>query len=122
VVSSTIVFEGNGVLKTYVGGYDDWLDQRIKPEPIRPKQTPSSPAQKTNKRKLSNRERDELKTLPATIEKLETEFEQLQIQMSDPAFYRQKKEEISAANQRAESLPQELEKAYQRWEELDAIQ
>jgi ATP-binding cassette subfamily F protein uup len=122
VVSSTIVFEGNGVLKTYVGGYDDWLDQRIKPEPIRPKQTPSSPAQKTNKRKLSNRERDELKTLPATIEKLETEFEQLQIQMSDHAFYRQKKEEISAANQRAESLPQELEKAYQRWEELDAIQ
>lgn len=122
VVSSTIVFEGNGVLKTYVGGYDDWLDQRIKPEPIRPKQTPSSPAQKTNKRKLSNRERDELKTLPATIEKLETEFEQLQIQMSDPAFYRQKKVDISAANQRAESLPQELEKAYQRWEELDAIQ
>lgn len=122
VVSSTIVFEGNGLLKTYVGGYDDWLDQRIKPEPIRPKQAPASSPQKTSKRKLSNREREELKTLPATIEKLETELEQLQIQMSDPAFYRNRKEDIFTANQRAESLPQELEHAYQRWEELDAVQ
>ena len=122
VVSSTIVFEGNGLLKTYVGGYDDWLDQRIKPEPIRPKQAPASPPQKTSKRKLSNREREELKTLPATIEKLETELEQLQIQMSDPTFYRNRKEDIFTANQRAESLPQELEHAYQRWEELDAVQ
>ena len=122
VVSSTIVFEGNGLLKTYVGGYDDWLDQRIKPEPIRPKQAPASPPQKTSKRKLSNREREELKTLPTTIEKLETELEQLQIQMSDPTFYRNRKEDIFTANQRAESLPQELEHAYQRWEELDAVQ
>ncbi len=122
VVSSTIVFEGNGLLKTYVGGYDDWLDQRIKPEPIRPKQAPASPPQKTSKRKLSNREREELKTLPATIEKLETELEQLQIQMSDSTFYRNRKEDIFTANQRAESLPQELEHAYQRWEELDAVQ
>ena len=122
VVSSTIVFEGNGLLKTYVGGYDDWLDQRIKPEPIRPKQAPASPPQKTSKRKLSNREREELKTLPTTIEKLETELEQLQIQMSDPTFYRNRKEDIFTANLRAESLPQELEHAYQRWEELDAVQ
>ena len=42
--------------------------------------------------------------------------------MSDPAFYRNNKEDISTANQRAESLPLELEHAYQRWEELDAIQ
>ena len=122
VVSSTIVFEGNGVLKTYVGGYDDWLDQRIKPEPIQSKPIALSSTQKTGKRKLSNREKEELNTLPATIEKLETELEQLQIQMSDPAFYRNNKEDISTANQRAESLPLELEHAYQRWEELDAIQ
>ena len=28
VVSSTIVFEGKGLLQEYVGGYDDWLRQR----------------------------------------------------------------------------------------------
>ena len=122
VVSSTIVFEGDGVLKTYVGGYDDWLDQRIKPEANSPKATKLSSIQKTSKRKLSNREREELKTLPATIEKFETELKELQLQMSDPAFYRKSKEEISSANQRAESLPQKLEYAYQRWEELDAMQ
>ena len=122
VVSSTIVFEGDGVLKTYVGGYDDWIDQRIKPEANSLKATKLSSIQKTSKRKLSNREREELKTLPATIEKFEKELEELQLQMSDPTFYRKSKEEISSANQRAESLPQKLEYAYQRWEELDARQ
>ena len=122
VVSSTIVFEGDGVLKTYVGGYDDWIDQRIKPEANSLKATKLSSIQKTSKRKLSNREREELKTLPATIEKFEKELEELQLQMSDPTFYRKSKEEISSANQRAESLPQKLEYAYQRWEELDAMQ
>ena len=122
VVSSTIVFEGDGVLKTYVGGYDDWLDQRIKPEANSPKATKLSSIQKTSKRKLSNREREELKTLPATIEKFEKELEELQLQMAICLFYRKSKEEISSANQRAESLPQKLEYAYQRWEELDAMQ
>ena len=122
VVSSTIVFEGDGVLKTYVGGYDDWIDQRIKPEANSLKATKLSSIQKTSKRKLSNREREELKTLPATIEKFEKELEELQLQMSDPTFYRKSKKEISSANQRAESLPQKLEYAYQRWEELDARQ
>ena len=122
VVSSTIVFEGDGVLKTYVGGYDDWIDQRIKPEANSPKATKLSSIQKTSKRKLSNREREELKTLPATIEKFEIELEQLQLQMSDPPSIEKERRDLFCQSNAPNPFLKKLEYAYQRWEELDAMQ
>jgi ATP-binding cassette subfamily F protein uup len=35
IVTSTLVFEGESVVKEYVGGYDDWLRQR--PQDVKPR-------------------------------------------------------------------------------------
>jgi ATP-binding cassette subfamily F protein uup len=121
VVTETLVFEGDGQINEYVGGYDDWLAQRSAardsnadlrdPQPVAEKAV--------KKRKLSNRERDDLKNLPKRIEKLEAELEALSQRLNDPDFYRGPAEEIKAVTERAEAIPQELEAAFARWAELD---
>lgn len=117
VVTSTLVFEEEGHVGQYAGGYDDWLDQRRSstPNPSVEKESPS----KKRSRKLSNRERDELASLPEKIEQLEAELEQIHQQINDPSFYRNPPDQITALQQRATALPSELERAYNRWQELD---
>jgi len=119
VVTSTLVFEGVGEINAYPGGYDDWLEQRKKS--VKSKQTSSAPiAQKPKAtRKLSNKERAELKELPLRIEQLEEELNNLNQSMANPVFYQGTKEEILAVTTRAEEIPAELEYAYERWEELE---
>ena len=77
VVTSTIVFEGEGQLQEYVGGYDDWLRQRIvRVEPERARLTEEKPKKEKlppEKRKLSYKETRELQELPQKIEALEEE-------------------------------------------------
>ncbi|WP_136059641.1 ATP-binding cassette domain-containing protein [Pontiella sulfatireligans] len=120
VVNSTMVFEGDGKIGEYAGGYDDWLTQRSNAE--KPKAKSQQPAEKKKAtRKLSNKEREELKNMPKRIEQLEEEQEALHTAMSDPGFYQKTKEEIAAANARAEAIPHELEKSFERWEELEGL-
>ena len=128
VVINTFSFIGNGVIHENVGGYDDWLK---KSEEF---SAPSSKESQTDKKKLykearkANRpkklgfkERQELKTLPAQIEALEKEQNGLYAQMSDPAFY-QNKEDVVTAKKRLEALEAELPKLYERWEFLESAQ
>ncbi len=126
VVTSTLVFEGDGVLREYVGGYQDWLQQRVQVPLARPnshRDNETAAAEKTpaaNKsRKLSYREQRELDNLPEKIELLETEQESLQAQIGDSGFYQQDKQQIVDILQRLETLQQELEQSYLRWEELE---
>ncbi len=126
VVTSTLVFEGEGVLREYVGGYQDWLQQRVQIPVARPvayTDNEAVAAEKTpavNKsRKLSYKEQRELDSLPEKIEALEVEQESLQAQISDSGFYQQDKQQIVDILQRLEALQQELERAYLRWEELE---
>ena len=120
VVTSTLVFEGSGTIGEYAGGYDDRLSQRSDEERKDP-EPQKAPEKKVSTRKLSNKEREELKNLPKHIEALEAELEKLQQAMADPAFYQQSKEEIAAATARAEAIPAELEKSFERWEELESL-
>ncbi len=121
VVTSTLVFEGNGQIGEYAGGYDDWLLQRqAAPGTQQVEETPK-PAKQKSTRKPTNKEREELKNLPHRIEQLEAELEDLQQAMTDPAFYQQNKDEIASATARAEAIPHELEKCYERWEELEGL-
>ncbi len=117
VVNSTLVFEGNGVIQEYVGGYEDWLRQKPSSTPLVPK-TSSTPV-KIEKAKLSSAEREELKRIPKKIEKLETEIVQLQEKMADPDFYGQDQEEITKILNKFKRLNEELETTYQRWEALE---
>ncbi|MBN2164359.1 MAG: ATP-binding cassette domain-containing protein [Pontiellaceae bacterium] len=120
VVTSTLVFEGNGRIGEYAGGYDDWLLQRSVAESQ--ESTTAKPAEKkVATRKLSNKEREELKNLPKKIEELEAELEALQQAMAAPSFYQQDREKIAAATARAEAIPHELEKCFERWEELERL-
>jgi ATP-binding cassette subfamily F protein uup len=121
VVTSSLVFEGEGVVREYVGGYDDWLAQRPKPVETKPalaeeKPDPPPPARS---RKLTNREREELAALPARIEQLERELAALQAALHDPDLYRKPPGEVKAATDRATSLPAEIDAAYARWHELE---
>ena len=119
VVTSTLVFEGDGAVNEYPGGYDDWLAQRklatSAPEPA--KAAPEKPAARA--RKLGNRERKELQEIPGRITALESELEELHARMAQADFYKGAPGEIQAASARVGEIPAELDRFYARWVELD---
>ena len=131
VVTSTLVFEGDGKFGEYAGGYDDWerYQRRIPEAPVeaqkRPntqtKPSPESKQDNNGRRKLTYKEQRELETLPARIEALETEQAELHARMGDGDFYRQPSATITATMERLESLKQELEASYQRWQDLESV-
>jgi ATP-binding cassette subfamily F protein uup len=124
VATSTLAFEGNGRVVEYVGGYDDWLRQRA--APVRPVavKSPAAPKRErpANRRKLTYREKEALVALPDRIETLETEQARLFETLADPQFYQQEGQAVAAARQRLAALEDELQTAYRRWEELEAIE
>lgn len=127
VVTSTLVFEGSGVVREYVGGYQDWLRQRPapRPEPRQGKPSPEErvprrPADAERPRKLSYRDQRELDALPARIEVLEGERDALLAHMSEPAFYRREGDAIRAVQTQLDQLEQALEAAYALWESLES--
>lgn len=130
VVSSTIVFEGDGEWNEYVGGYQDWLRQRddkakttkerVKPEPKSKASLAPATTIKPAK-KLSYKDQRELDMLPAQIEELESELEKQQHLISEPSFYQQPQPEVDSQLAHFSELEEKLEQAYARWEELDAM-
>ncbi len=125
VVSSTLVFEEEGMVREYIGGYEDWIRQRRKPEKEsstnegnnRKSIEPDSPAQK---KKLGFNETRELKMLPEKIETLETEQQKIEASISNADFYQQDKQVIADTMDRLGVIQNELEQAYERWEYLDS--
>ena len=132
VVTSTIVFEGNATVKEYVGGYDDWLRQKPKEEKENKPKTLKSvkveqPALANKPKKLSYKEQrelelleEEMKVLPAQIEKLEKEIAAIQELMLDSDFYRKSAQEMAKTTSRLGELESEHEKTFERWEEVEA--
>ena len=126
VVTSTIVFDNDGV-REFFGGYDDWLRQR-KPRSSCRDQSPAvrMPARSvseaaTAKRKLSFKERQELNGLPAAIETCEAAIADLYRAMGEPSFYQQPGAHIAAQQARLKELEGQLASCYQRWEELEPL-
>jgi ATP-binding cassette subfamily F protein uup len=119
VVTSTLVFEGEGRINEYVGGYSDWLEQRRPPVAV--PQTGRKPAAATSskRQRLSYTEQRELAQLPDQIQRLEAEQAQLTTLISDPALFQRNQDEGNQALQRLHALGLELETAYARWETLD---
>lgn len=126
VVTSTLVLEGEGRVKEYAGGYDDWVRQRqadADPERAEPPKEKAKPAvpPKPRARRLTYAEQKELETLPERIESLETELGELHQRMADPAFYRQEPGEIVKTNSRLQSLEKDLAETFERWEVLETL-
>ncbi|GAX60975.1 ABC transporter ATP-binding component [Candidatus Scalindua japonica] len=126
VVTSTIVFEGEGEVNEYVGGYDDWLRQRKQVGENKKKQSrlkSASPDKNSERhRRLSYKEQRELTSLPQRIEELEEEQRQLYEAVSDPLFYKKGNDEAEIIRTRLSALNHELDTAYQRWETLETLQ
>ncbi len=125
VVTGCFVFEGEGRIREYVGGYNDWLRQR-KPLPGPGKTTANKPNQAQTSKpraptKLSYKDQRELAQLPGRIENLEREQGELHGMMGNPDFFRHDPDEISRTSERLKTLEEELEAAYGRWEELEVI-
>ncbi len=128
VVTGTFVFSENGRIEEYIGGYDDWLEQRPVEMP-QPKTAAKSDKKKllkearkaTQKRKLSFSEKRELDALPAKIEALEEEQENLSAKMAESDFYRNA-DDVKQAGQRLTEIENELTRTYERWELLEDIE
>lgn len=126
VVSSTLVLTGNGIVRDYVGGYDDWLSQAASETaaaaPPAAKTAQEKPKRQMERsRKLSFKEERELEALPERIAALEEEQAGLHDRLSDPDFYKNAGSETAVINARLAELEQELESAFLRWDELESL-
>jgi ATP-binding cassette subfamily F protein uup len=123
VVTQVIAFEGNGILREYVGGYEDWTRaknfqktaiKQKEPQPPAPKAPASLPQVK-----LAYRETRELDELPGKIEALEQEQADIRGWLCSPDIYRNSPDKVRALEQRLTSLDEELMSHLTRWEELE---
>ena len=126
VVTSTLVFEGEGVITECAGGYSDWLREKSARESavtalVTEKTVTKKPKQKSTVNKLSYKLQRELDALPGTIERLENEIEALHAQLADPELYRENAERVSELKQQLSDRESELEQVFERWEELEAL-
>lgn len=135
VVTSSLAFEGQGVVREYVGGYQDWLRQggsffseKIAAEKDVQQETGSgtseanvsAQAQASKKTKLSYKLQRELDQLPERIEKLEAEQEALQQQVASTDFYQQDHQKTAEVLSRLAEVEAELNQCLERWMELDS--
>jgi ATP-binding cassette subfamily F protein uup len=124
VVTSTLVFEGEGRIQEYVGGYSDWLRhsaRRATAEVKSIKRTKSVAVTRSKPAKLGFKAARELEEVPAKIEALETEQHELALRLSQPAFYESDAADQARVHARITALTGELEAAYTRWAELEAL-
>jgi ATP-binding cassette subfamily F protein uup len=126
VVTSTLAFEGNGLVREYVGGYADWLRQRPprmseNNKPAVATLKPPAPNTTQNRpRKLGYKDQRELDQLPGLIEKLEAEQTTLQSAVAQPEFYKQPPAEQTQTLKRLADVDEELAAAYVRWDSLES--
>ncbi|QEY26329.1 ATP-binding cassette domain-containing protein [Neisseria zalophi] len=126
VITQSIVFEGEGRLKEYIGGYQDYMDAKQREQSIQTAaSTPTAdnqPAKNKSKAnrtvKLSYKEQRELDALPEEIAALENEQAQINSQLSDPEIFKDY-EKAGTLQNRAEEIEMELLEKLERWELLE---
>ncbi len=127
VVTSSLVFEGEGRVTSWVGGYSDWLAQRPEPETERVEKKAKTSVSGTAQRapvakKLGYKEQRELESLPVEIEAMEGRRESLEDKLSDPGLYQDDPQQAQALSMELQQLVEQLELLYQRWDELEEKQ
>jgi len=131
IVTSTVAFEGDGRVREYVGGWEDYVRQSSGPQvrgsagPVVRESggagaaAPGADTRPREKRKLSYNEQREFDALPARIETLEVEQRDLTSEMEAPGFYKSGGERISVVMARLAGVGEELETLLARWLDLD---
>lgn len=139
VVTSTLVFEGQGSVREYVGGYKDWVRQTggelvdelseeskraLASDRTQKAEEPEIVVQKAvepRRKKLSYKLQRELDSLPEQISALEARVESLQEEVSKPDFYAQDREHVDSKTSELTELQAQLEAAIERWMELEEM-
>ncbi len=119
IATQSLVAEGDGRWREYVGGYSDWIAQRpaIAVEASAARATP--PARRTERIKLSFKEQRELEALPAEIEALEREQIDLQTRMSAPGYHRNGPQQMKQDAARHDAIEAALMGKLERWSALE---
>lgn len=127
VVTSTIVFEENGRIQEYVGGYSDWVRKgkqlAVTDNPYEAEKRKREAAERRKRRqptKLSYKDQRELDALPAEIEGLESVVAGLQQLVAEPGFYAQGDETVQAKLRELADTETLLEQRVERWTELES--
>ncbi|MGI9270997.1 MAG: ATP-binding cassette domain-containing protein [Woeseiaceae bacterium] len=129
VVTSTVVFEKDGSVQEYVGGYTDWLrqghDLAVTDNPFEieeRKRLATVRRQSKKPNKLSYKDQRELDQLPAEIETLEAWIADLQATISAQDFYSQAQDIVQSTLQQLTDTQELLENRVERWGELENLQ
>ena len=145
VTTQVIAFAGDGQLVEIAGGYSDWQRYRAgmvasaaetasasAASAATPRAVPVSPAVPVGttapapaapakaKPRLSFKETRELETMPATIERIEGEIAAVGMVLADPATYAREPAELKALQSKLAGFEDDLARAMQRWEDLEA--
>lgn len=132
VVTQSIVFSGNGQLKEYIGGYQDYINAKKREQSL---QAPLNITNKANNNnadktrpknrrseKLSFNEQRELDSLPDTIAALEEEQTELNNKLSDPEIFKNDYKQAAQWQARVAEIEELLLENLERWETLEAKQ
>jgi ATP-binding cassette subfamily F protein uup len=139
VCTSTLVFEGEGRVKEYVGGYSDWkrvVERQDQERALRDRATEGRASGTSSSsggpqpdvgtdghrtprpKKLTYNDQRELEQLPGRIERLERELALVHEKLADPEFYRGDPDHVAEATRRGQELETEIEAAFERWSAL----
>jgi ATP-binding cassette subfamily F protein uup len=134
VVTSVIVFVGNGEVQEFVGGYSDWLrydnenkqqlaaaEKKQKAATVEKKSASAPSGNTAKKRKLNYKEQKELETLPDLIAELEAAQLAVTEKISNPAFYQQTPATTAKVLAELKAIEEKLEQAFDRWNELESL-
>ena len=131
VVTSTWVFDGNGNIDEYIGGYQDYLEQRPDQKVVDQKsdvkkaqakaEAAAAAASAPKKVKLSYKDQRELEQLPAEMEKLEKEQAELSAKLADGSWFVSDANAATLASQRLAEIEELLLEKLERWDELENL-
>jgi ATP-binding cassette subfamily F protein uup len=125
VVDSVLVFEKDGQIRKYAGGYSDWVRRNRElastddPKGESRLAAAESARKRPTARKLTYKLQLELDELPGRIEYLEQQVEELQNQTNDNGFYLQPYAQTQPVLDALQALEVEIEEAIMRWSELE---
>ncbi|CAI3154778.1 ABC transporter ATP-binding protein uup [Acinetobacter calcoaceticus] len=132
VVTSTWVFDGKGNIAEYIGGYQDYLQQRpddkvvdqksdVKKAQAKAEAEKAAAQNSVKKVKLSYKDQRELEQLPAEIEKLETEQAELSEKLADGSWFVSNADAATKASQRLTEIDELLLEKLERWDVLEQM-
>lgn len=128
VVTSTWVFDGKGNIDEYIGGYQDYLQQRPDQTAVDQKSAVKKAAAKAEantapakKVKLSYKDQRALEQLPAEMEALEKEQAEINASLADGLLFISDADKAMTLSNRLTEIDELLLEKLERWEELENL-